>query len=79
MCSTLNYVKDEFRNEELTRIKCQNFQREAFLHPAPYYDNFMSKLKTKLDQTNFYVPFLTDEVLVDLYNVGEFGTGIEFT
>jgi len=70
MCSTLNFVKDEFRRSELTEIKIQNFQREAFLHAD--YDELMSHVSSFLKAKQMYVPLLTEDYLVSLYNSGEF-------
>lgn len=78
MCSTLNYVKDDFRNTELTIVKAQNFQREAFLHEN-HYSNFLQKLESKLSEIDLHVTFLSNESLIELYNAGDYGINIDFS
>lgn len=71
ICSTLNFVKDDFRNHELTTVKLQNFQREAYLH---FYDypNLMSQMLAYCANVNF--PFVPLEVgyLRSLYEGGKY-------
>lgn len=76
MCSTLNYVKDEFRKTELTIIKSGNFQREAFLHPSQIYYSCMRTLESKLDQIELVVPFLREKELVELYDTDNYGSDL---
>ncbi len=75
MESTLNYVKDQFRNEELTRIKLLNFQREAYLHPN-YYE-IMQEVSDFVSLKKFSVEFHTEAYLDDLYLTGGYGDLLE--
>jgi len=70
MKSTLNYVKDEVLNEEMTAIKLQNFQREAYLHEE--YDDLMQYVKTYCKESSFNVSFMPEEYLMELYKTGKF-------
>lgn len=74
MLSTLNFVSDDFRNLELTLIKLQNFQREAFLHND--YDLLMDNVLNELEQKKFssFVP-LTEKYLQKIYHDPEFDYG----
>jgi DNA polymerase III delta prime subunit len=73
MQSTMNFISDDFRNDELTRIKLYNYQREAFLHPD--YEARMQHVKKFIKEIphleNF--SFLDQDVLIDLYRRGEYG------
>jgi hypothetical protein len=75
MTSTLNYVKDEYRNDELTRVKVQNFQREAYLHID--YQKYMQIVKEFLAKTSLVVPLLSESYLIGLYNDGEYADLLE--
>lgn len=74
MCSTLNYIKDEFRDRELTIVKLLNFQREAFLHVSyqQYLKHVQDYLKDQCPKLNKLVQFHSEEYLLTLYNSGEF-------
>jgi hypothetical protein len=67
MCGTLNYVKDDFRNEELTLTKLQNFQREAFLHELDYPTYFQHITDFTHENDFNFIP-LTIPYLITLYN-----------
>lgn len=79
MCSTLNFVKDNFRNRELTTIKILNFQREAYLHAA--YLDYMKHLSEFLEvNAPFYfktVTFHSEEYLLELYSNGDYNSLLE--
>jgi hypothetical protein len=64
--STLNYVRDDFRNTELTRDKLYNFQREAYLHEL-LYPELMRKVSTFCDDSGFEFIPLTRNYLKELY------------
>jgi hypothetical protein len=66
MLSTLNYVSDRFRIDELSEIKLQNCQRELFLH-EDIYESEMQRMRKYLREINFPVTFLSEDYLVDLY------------
>jgi len=70
MLSTLNFVSDDFRNNELTETKLGNFQREAFLHPD--YISLMSHVDQYVQRV--CVPFLalSDSYLRGLYKSGKY-------
>lgn len=71
MRSTLNFVKDDFRNEELTYIKLLNFQREAYLHP--HYRDLMAHIKLHLSTRQMRPPVFHDEqTLQSLYESGAY-------
>jgi hypothetical protein len=74
MTSTLNYVSDELRDLELTVVKLQNFQREAFLH-FDVYNKYMIQLESFLhiNLPNINVKFLSEKQLLKLYNDDEYG------
>lgn len=76
MLSTLNFVKDGFRNDELTTTKMWNFQREAFLH-YNNYNNYMQHLEKYSEQVNFPVQMLNEKYLVNLYTAGDYGETME--
>lgn len=69
--STLNFVKDDFRNEELTRTKLQNFQREIFLHESQYSD-LLDQAVSYCKLVDFPFTPLTQEYLSKLYTSGCF-------
>lgn len=71
MCSTLNYVKDDFRNEELTIVKLQNFQREAFLHASDYQAYLNHLLQYTKEKGIAFIP-LSEDYLTQLYEQGDF-------
>jgi hypothetical protein len=81
MCGTLNYVKDDFRNEELTTIKLYNFQREAFLHHFKY-DNYMTHLQdfilTHNIQSVVFNPY-PEHYLLRLYKDGSYAHLLDLT
>jgi hypothetical protein len=69
MNSTLNYVKDSFRNEELTHIKLLNYQREAYLHHD--YRAKMRHVEEFLKQAGIRgVVFHSEQHLIELYISG---------
>jgi hypothetical protein len=66
MESTLNWVSDAFRNEELTNVKLLNFQREAFLHNN--YAAYMTHLTGFLNGIGYpQPPWLSQSDLLYLY------------
>lgn len=66
MCGTLNYVKDDFRNDELSSIKYLNYQREAFLHSD--YEERMTHINNFVKINNIKVPpALSSAYLIKLY------------
>jgi hypothetical protein len=69
--STLNFVSDNFRNEELTLMKVQNFQREAFLHQYRYED-LLKILANKLRSVGLPFHRLPESYLVNLYFSGDY-------
>lgn len=75
MTGTLNFVSDDFRNDELTKTKLMNFQREAFLHED--YENLMERIKI----CNNLVPvtFLSTKYLTKLYSSGDYGDYLELS
>jgi hypothetical protein len=75
MLSTLNYVKDDFRNQELTEIKLLNFQREAFLWYNDY-TKLMSHVHNFI-QDKINLTFLDEDYLCKLYSKGDYGSMIE--
>ena len=68
MKSTLNYISDSLRDEELTREKCLNFQREMFLHEPQDYDKEMGHLQNYLTDYDIFPDFLTKKELLELYH-----------
>jgi hypothetical protein len=66
MKSTLNYVKDDYRNSELTNIKLQNFQRECFLHETDY-DYLLGHIMDYTHNVSFDFQPLSRDYLVQLY------------
>jgi len=69
--STLNYVKDASRCDELTTVKLLNFQRELFLHGSEVYYTYMQLVNTYLANIDFEIQFLSVDALVKLYRKGE--------
>jgi hypothetical protein len=67
--STLNYVKDDFRNEELTIIKCLNFQRECYLDHENYEMAMLHVMQYAIEK-GLDVPWLTKSELKHLYITG---------
>lgn len=66
MLSTLSYVTDSLRMEELVDQKVNNFQREAYLHHD--YDELMKVLNERyFDEYGFLPPLLSEEELFELY------------
>jgi len=67
MESTLNWVSDQFRNEELTNVKLLNFQREAFLHDN--YVEYMTHISQFLTKQGYaQPPWLSTSDLLYLYS-----------
>jgi molybdopterin-guanine dinucleotide biosynthesis protein len=78
MLSTLNYVSDQFRSDELIKEKLWNFQREAFLHSD--YEALIIYLKNYLKDKNLgSFSFLSERELCDIYNRGDYGNTIVFS
>lgn len=69
--STLNYVKDASRRDELTTVKLLNFQRELFLHGSDVYYTYMQLVNTFLANIDFEIQFLSVDALTKLYKRGE--------
>jgi len=69
--STLNYVRDATRRDELTAVKLLNFQRELFLHGSDIYYTYMQLVNTFLASINFEIQFLSVDALIKLYKRGE--------
>lgn len=69
--STLNYVKDDFRNEELTQTKLQNFQREVYLHENQYPSLLDHCLQFCKEHEVQFTP-LCEQYLKELYETGKF-------
>lgn len=66
MLSTLSWVTDRMRMEELVDLKVDNFQREAFLHED--YEILKNILNEKYQEVyGFEAPFLDDYELLQLY------------
>jgi hypothetical protein len=80
MTSTLNYVSDQLRDEELTRVKLLNFQREAFLH-YDKYESYMKCTKEYLSEnlSDFPVKFLSKNALCELYADDLYGSLVQFS
>jgi len=76
MCSTLNWVRDATRNDELSLIKLQNFQREAYLYDRGYasttYSDLMSRLLKFLEKIKYEFLPLSDDYLLSLYQEDKF-------
>jgi len=78
MFSTLNYVSDQFRSDELIKEKLWNFQREAFLHPE--YESLMIYVRDYIKEKNFdSFSFLSERELCEIYNRGDYGNTIVFS
>jgi len=75
--STLNFVRDGFRNDELTLEKLYNFQREAFLH-CVQYDVLMRRVETFTTDHNVQFMPLTKNYLINLYREGQFVKMLEY-
>jgi len=69
--STLNYVRDVTRRDELTTVKLLNFQRELFLHGSETYYTYMQLVNTYLTNIDFEVQFLSVDSLTKLYKKGD--------
>jgi hypothetical protein len=67
MCSTLNYISDSTRDVELTTIKLENFQREAYLHFYKY-QSFISHAKQAAEFADLHPKFLSQDALNILYD-----------
>jgi hypothetical protein len=78
MQSTLNYVSDAFRNDELTTTKLTNFQRECYLHYFDY-EKIMEHVKNFTDQKNIIVDWLPEDYLIKLYRNQEYGDFLDPT
>jgi len=72
MLGTLNYVSDDFRNEELTEMKIQNLQRELYLH-GELYEHTWPILKCKIEERGFNFVPLTVDYLLHLYRTDQYG------
>lgn len=71
LCSSISYVSDKFRMEELVAEKTLNFQREIFLHEF-LYDKLMAMLIEKYKEVYGMKPDLLDqEELLRLYQRDE--------
>lgn len=77
MCGTLNYVKDDFRNEELTRIKVLNFQREAYLHEK--YAYYMAIVEKYIRDSGFIVNFFKPTYLQRLYGTADYSEFLQLS
>lgn len=77
MTSTLNFVKDDFRNHELTRVKLLNFQREAFLHSD--YSLLMDHVESFLNFYSINLTFLTEDYLISIYNTPTYSEHLQLT
>lgn len=80
MLSTINWVSDFRRNDELTAIKLYNFQREAFLHEDTYSSR-LQRMKEFTSKRGIIFTPLTDSYLVKLYlsDPDAYGEGINHT
>jgi hypothetical protein len=78
MQGTLNFVSDGFRNEELSIVKVQNFQREAFLHEHQY-EGMMRHVKQFVASRGLVVDYLSEEYLVKLYLQDDYGDYLRLT
>jgi hypothetical protein len=76
MKSTLNYVSDNFRNDELTVVKLQNFQREAFLHYEDYLI-LMERVFSFCQERDIFFTKLSDKYLMELYEDGIYASYLE--
>jgi len=76
MTSTLNFVSDDFRNEELTDTKLHNFQREAYLHQD--YHQLMATLLLWLKEHAYPFTPLTEKYLTTLYNSDQYDEFIAY-
>jgi len=79
MLSTLNFVSDEFRSDELVRLKLWNFQREAFLH-YNYYElmNYVKGYIKGIPGLASFA-FLSERELLEIYKRGDYGETIVFS
>lgn len=64
--STLNYISDKNKKNEITMDKLHNFQREIFLH-YDVYDQMMSHVKEYCEAVCFPFVILGIDYLSDLY------------
>jgi hypothetical protein len=71
MNSTLNYISDGMRNEELCLVKLANYQREAYLHYETYSEN-MAYVKNFANEKGLYPTFYTERQLIELYKNNEY-------
>lgn len=78
MCSTLNFVKDDFRNHELTLVKLYNFQREAFLHQDKY-DEYIDHIMKYAEEKDVVFTPLTEEYLLELYHSNDYASALELS
>lgn len=80
MLSTINWVSDFRRNDELTDIKLYNFQREAFLHEDTY-ESRLNRLKDFTASRGIHFKPLSTTYLAKLYlsDPDAFGEGINHT
>lgn len=76
MKSTLNFVKDPLRKDELTEIKLLGFQREAFLHED--YREMMEEVKKYCDK-HFPVKFCPEDELIDSFIEGDYNPYLELS
>jgi GTPase SAR1 family protein len=76
--STLNFVTDSLRNDELTLIKLHNAQRELFLHEEEY-DVTLDHILEFCHKSNFIFQPLTKSYLLDLYLQDKFIDFYNFT
>jgi hypothetical protein len=75
MTSTLNYISDELREEELCVVKILNFQREAFLH-YDKYSRYMDRIKSFLTEheIDLTIKYLSPTALKELYSSDDYGS-----
>lgn len=76
MTGTLNFVSDGFRNEELSGVKLRNFQREAYLHYRDY-DDVIDRVYKFAASRGILVHQLSEDYLMELYRIGEYGNFLE--
>jgi hypothetical protein len=75
MQSTLNYISDGVRDVELTTVKMENFQREAYLHYFDYI-SYMSHVTKAAEEADLEPRFLSQELLLRLYNDDQYGENL---
>jgi len=78
MEGTLNYIKNGVLDIEMTTVKLENFQREAFLHYESYH-KYMKHIENYLEskQLSIHPRFMSEGLLTKLYNAGEYGSDFE--